>query len=344
MALSLFWVGFPYLLMGFTHVYWVLLACAALVGVGNNLWHPAAIPLLADRFPRRKGLAVSLHSMGGNVGDAVAPLVAGAMLAAMSWREVVVLNVLPGVAVSILILFLLGRSDATRPGAHERARLKAGDMLAACRTLLASRAVVMLSISGAFRTMTQSALLTFLPVFLAGDMGFSPLWVGGCMFGLQAAGFAAAPIAGHLSDHMGPRRIILTSMAMTAVVLAFMAFAGRSPAFVFFIAVLGFFLFAVRAVMQAWVLDATPRNMGGTSIGILFGTQAVGSAIGPLAAGLIADRHGLIATFYFLAVTIVLANVFILFTPMTAPDVAAGQDGASRRNVEDTPAVPVREG
>src|SRR5262245_26278626 len=76
LAISLFWVGAPYLLMGVTHEYWTLLTCAALVGIGNNLWHPTAIPLLAQQFPERRGLAVAIHGMGGNVGDAVAPLVA----------------------------------------------------------------------------------------------------------------------------------------------------------------------------------------------------------------------------------------------------------------------------
>src|SRR5262249_53521843 len=42
MALSLVWIGVPYLIMGFAHVYWVMLGCAVLVGIGNNLWHPAA--------------------------------------------------------------------------------------------------------------------------------------------------------------------------------------------------------------------------------------------------------------------------------------------------------------
>ena len=67
--------------------------------------------------------------------------------------------------------------------------------------------------------MTQSALLTFLPVYLARDMGYSPFLVGACMFALQAAGFAAAPVAGHLSDRMGRRSIVMGSMATTAVVL-----------------------------------------------------------------------------------------------------------------------------
>src|SRR2546429_5837868 len=33
---SLFWVGFPYLLIGFTHSYAMLLACIALVGFGDR--------------------------------------------------------------------------------------------------------------------------------------------------------------------------------------------------------------------------------------------------------------------------------------------------------------------
>jgi MFS transporter, FSR family, fosmidomycin resistance protein len=320
MALSLFWVGIPYLVMGFAHSYWMLLVCSALVGIGNNLWHPAAIGMLARRYPTRRGLVMSFHGMGGNVGDAVAPFAAGAMLVAFGWRDVVVMNVIPGLIMSALILIYLGRMQGgSRPAAartnEPTERMSKGEMLRAIRQLLGNRTVVMLSAGSACRTMTQSALLTFLPVFLAGDMGYSPFWVGGWMLTLQAAGFAAAPIAGHLSDKMGRRRIIMTSMAMSGVVLLFMAFAGRSPAFVLFIAFLGFFLFAVRAVLQAWLLDATPPNMGGTSIGILFGTQAVGSAIGPFVGGILADHFGLMATFYFLAVSIVIANMFIFFTP-----------------------------
>src|SRR6059036_4355046 len=108
MAVSLFWVGFPYLLIGFTHSYAMLLACIALVGFGNSLWHPTAIPTLGQRYPERKGLVLSLHGMGGNVGDAIAPLVLGVALATFSWREVVVINVLPGLVIALLMFAMLG--------------------------------------------------------------------------------------------------------------------------------------------------------------------------------------------------------------------------------------------
>src|SRR3954451_2639580 len=108
MALSLFWVGFPCLLMGFSHGYLMLLGCVALVGFGNSLWHPTAIPTLARTYPERKGLVLSIHGMGGNMGDALAPLVIGSLLAVLSWREVVMLNVLPGMVMSLLIVVFLG--------------------------------------------------------------------------------------------------------------------------------------------------------------------------------------------------------------------------------------------
>jgi FSR family fosmidomycin resistance protein-like MFS transporter len=321
MAVSLFWVGFPYLAMGFVHSYGLLLLCIVAVGAGNSLWHPTAIPTLAQRFPERKGLVLSLHGMGGNAGDAIAPLVIGALLAVFSWREVVVLNVVPGLVVSLLLLVYLGtlqlRPKAANPS--DAASTEQGQSLAqygrGLRELMRNRGLVLLSTSGAFRSMTQNALLMLLPLYLARELGYSPMLIGVCMFTLQIAGLSAAPVAGHLSDRMGRRTVVATSMSMTAVLLLAMAVAGRSNAFVVLVAVLGFFLYALRPVLQAWLLEVTPKNMGGSSIGVLFGAQSLGSSIAPLMTGLIADHYGLNSAFYFLAGTIVCANLLVLWMP-----------------------------
>jgi len=222
--------------------------------------------------------------------------------------------------IALLLFVFLGTLQL---GGHKRAGATAAEgktqslreYFSGVPALFRNRGLILLSMSSAFRSMTQNALLTFLPVFLAYELGYSPIWVGACMFALQAAGFAAAPVAGHLSDRLGRKSVMMTSMGMTAVVLVFMALAGKSPAFVFFVAVLGFFLYAIRPVMQAWLLETTPKNMGGTSIGVLFGAQALGSSISPLLGGIIADHFGLTATFHFLAGTIVAANLFIFFMP-----------------------------
>jgi MFS family permease len=64
-------------------------------------------------------------------------------------------------------------------------------------------------------------------------------------------------------------------------------------------------------VLQAWTLDATPKNMGGSAIGLLFAIQAIGGATGPLICGILADKYGLLSTFYFMAFTVVIANMFV---------------------------------
>ena len=331
MALSLFWVGFPYLMMGFSSQYWMLLICVMLVGIGNNLWHPTAIPLLGSMFPKRKGLALSLHGMGGNVGDALAPLAVGALLTTLSWREIVVLNVVPGAAMSMLILFFLGTmtfAPKKKTAPLSEAPVAAADAkgqsmhsyLQGVKDLMRTPGLFLLTLSSGFRSMTQGTLLTFLPLYLAKEMHYDVFWVGAGMALLQLAGFIAAPIAGHLSDTMGRKIILMSSFGMSGVVLLLMTFAGGSPWFVFLIAVLGFFLYAARPIMQAWMLEATPKNMGGTAIGLMFGMQSGAQAVAPILGGIVADHYGLLAAFYLLAATIIIANLMVYWIPAHSKD------------------------
>jgi len=48
---------------------------------------------------------------------------------------------------------------------------------------------------------------------------------------------------------------------------------------------------------------------------LLFGAQAAGAAAGPICAGILADHFGIMSAFYFMAATIVVANLMIFFTP-----------------------------
>ena len=66
--------------------------------------------------------------------------------------------------------------------------------------------------------------------------------------------------------------------------------------------------FAATAVAGT---QRAPKGMGGSAIGLLFGFQSVGGSIGPLVCGVMADQFGLMSTFYFMAVTIVIANMFV---------------------------------
>lgn len=340
MAASLFWVGFPYALMSLTHSMWMLVVCVMLVGIGNNLWHPAAIPTLAHQYPQRKGLVLSFHGMGGNIGEALAPLAAGTLLAWFTWREVVVINIVPGLVMATLILVLVGALATTRAadggknkteGTKDKDEVNAGNdrpwnarqYLHDLGSLMRNRALMLICISGGCRTLTQVGLMVFLPVYLAYEQGYSTIAIGVCMTVLQVAGLVAGPIAGHVSDKVGRRQVVLSSMILTGVTIIGMVFAGQSFLFIVFVALVGFFLYAMRPVMQAWAVENTPKRLAGTGVGLQFTILAIGGSIAPATFGLIADTWNVYAAFYFLAGTIIAANLLVLFVPQDKHAAAA---------------------
>ncbi len=321
MAASLFWVGFPYALMSMTNSLWMLVVCLMLVGIGNNLWHPAAIPTLAHQYPNRKGLVLSFHGMGGNIGEALAPLVAGALLAWFSWRTVVVINIVPGLVMSVLIVMLVGAlatsraQDGHNVNAGSGSKWNAREYLRDLGGLLRDRALMLICISAGFRTLTQVGLLVFLPVYLAYEQGYSPIAVGVCMTVMQVAGLIAGPIGGHLSDTLGRKKVIMSSMLLSGLTIIGMVLAGQSFAFIIFVALVGFFMYAMRPVMQAWAVENTPKRLAGTGVGLQFTILSIGGSIAPATFGMIADAWGIYSAFYFLAGTIILANLLVVFVP-----------------------------
>jgi MFS family permease len=139
--------------------------------------------------------------------------------------------------------------------------------------------------------------------------------VGACLTVVQIAGFLGAPVGGHLSDKLGRKRVLMSSMLLCAVLIIGMALAGRTLFFVGFVTLVGFFLYATRSVLQAWAIESTPKHLAGAGVGLQFGITSIGSSVSPAVFGLIADAFDIYTAFYFLAGTIVVANLLVLAMP-----------------------------
>ena len=63
------------------------------------------------------------------------------------------------------------------------------------------------------------------------------------------------------------------------------------------------------------MMDLVPTNLSGSATSLLFGTQSLLSIAVPPIGGVIADRYGLTAVFYFLAATMLVANVLVYLLP-----------------------------
>jgi MFS family permease len=312
MVVSLAWTGIPYFFVGLVKNYAIILICMVLIGIGVYLWHPAAISILSSRYPDRRGFSLAIHSLGANLGDTVAPLVIGLALTFISWRTTLFFNIIPGLLMGfILWRFLFNKSMSKAYVNGEGHNLR--DYWIGIRELSKNLDFILLSFLSGLRAMTQMGLVTFLPIYLAKELNLSPVLVGGYVAIMQGAGMASPLFSGWISDKKGRKPVINAGLFTTSLMLFLLVFLNIKWLFIAVMAFLGFFLYSLRPVLLAWTMDITPKEMSGTAVGILFGVQSVFMTISPIGCGIIADYYGLTAAFYFLAGTILCANILTIF-------------------------------
>jgi FSR family fosmidomycin resistance protein-like MFS transporter len=310
MALALVATGVPYFLVGVSHNFFWVALFLAFVGVGNYLWHPAAISTLSEKYPDKRGFAIAIHAIGPNIGESIAPLLVGVLLLYLSWRNVLFLNLIPGIVIAfVLWKFLFGKLDSR---AQSKKGLSAREYLGGMKKMAQNPSILALVFVAGMRSMTQQGLHTFLPIYLTHDLGLSSAVAGLYLSVTQTAGMIGTPIAGTISDQSGRKRVLTAGLFSTSIVLVILAYFQFTWLFITGLACLGFFLYAVRPVIWAWVLDLGPKELGGSMVSFFSGSQSLLSSLSPVICGFIADRWGILAAFYFLAGTVFVANLIVL--------------------------------
>ena len=321
LTIALAWVGIPYFFVGISDSYATLLVCMSFLGIGNTLWHPAAMSILHEVYPRKRGWAMGWHASAANVGDALGPFMTGILLTWFTWRAILIGSAIPGVAMGLFIWWLLGASpqgNPADPGAPQKGqeagksgkkKLSTREYLRGFVRLLIDRNVFLLAMINGVRSLTQNGLSTYLPPFFMTLLGISPWLSGVYLTVIQVAGIIAAPISGRVSDHYGRKRVVMAALLSTSVALLLLIFLHIPWLFVVILGGVGFFLYSLRPVLIAWAMEIAPQELGGTVVGLQFTFQSALSALAPVLGGWIADRWGLMVTFYFLAATVVFSNI-----------------------------------
>jgi len=310
MALALLATGVPYFLVGVSHSFFWVALFMAFVGVGNYLWHPAAISTLSEKYPDKRGYAIAIHAIGPNIGESLAPLLVGVLLLSLSWRSVLFVNLIPGIVIAfILWKFLFGKLTSRT---ETQKALSAREYLAGMKKMAQNPNILLLVLAAGMRSMTQQGLHTFLPIYLTHNLGMSSALAGLYLSITQTAGMIGTPIAGSISDRRGRKRVLTAGLLSTSIALFVLAYFQLNWLFITGLAILGFFLYAVRPVIWAWVLDLSPKELGGSTVSFFSGSQSLLSSLSPVICGFIADRWGILTAFYFLASTVLLANLIVL--------------------------------
>lgn len=279
-------------LMGIAQDVWQFFGARAVMGVFAG-FTAAAIALVASQVPeRRLGWALGWLSTGQLVGSLVGPVVGGVLADLTgSYRTPFFLTAgLTFIALALVWWFV--QEEFTPPKATERPK----SILGGLRVLMASSAIMSLFF---VLLMAQFSVRTVQPVvtiFVQELIGNPPqiATLAGIAFAITGlANLIAAPFLGNKSDVIGYRRVLLISLAGSAITSIPQIWVESYWLFLAERFAVGLFIGGILPTANALIGRSVPRESRGSVYGMTASATFMGNSLGPLAGGFIAAGLGI---------------------------------------------------
>jgi MFS family permease len=299
---------------------WWLAAALALLGAAGALYHPSGLAEVTLNAPGG-GRELGVHGGWGNAGTALAPLLAGAIAAAWSWRAS---YGLAGLAAVALLLALVRGVPLDR-------RLPPEEAATGERRRGALAVVMFLAAAEGF---VFQGFVIFLPAFLAqvGGGEASAARGGVLSAAVLLLGVPGQLVGGRLASATGRTLALRYAGLYGAAVLVGLAAraAGASALGVALAGLFGLLIFFGQPITNQLVARSTRAGRRGTAYGTYFSLSFGIGALSGVAGGVVADRVDLAAVFGFLGLVAIVNTVGGLLVALLLGRTAASTTPASR--------------
>ncbi|MFC2020770.1 MFS transporter [Chloroflexota bacterium] len=312
--LSLLFMGLGYLLVGLSPSYLLILVSIGLAGAAGSVWHPAALGLLSQRYPERRGFMMALHRSSGSIGDILGPLLVGALLLVLVWQKILFGAFPIAVAMALFLWTTLHYAgDWQKLTDQTTTQRMLGKQLGALKGVLKSRGLIILFLVSGISGLGQGSLLLWLPIYLQETQGMGSLGMGMHVGLLSGVGIVSVPIIGILSDRLGRSRVILMVLLAQTIIALLMALMGSGIILTILVGFMGAFLYALNPLVQAGALDiAEGKRLESSMIGLLWGSNAAFSGISPVLVGFLISSLGYGILFWYIASVKFVAVLFAI--------------------------------
>jgi len=290
------------------HAYLTFVVLVATMGIGVAAFHPVGAAGAYFAAGERRASGMSIFSVGGNAGYAVGPLLAGVVTHFYGFPGVVWFLV-PGAA-ALVVLRLVGTGQlAHRPHAVDEKRPVPWLIL-----LLLVLIVVL-------RSVAQSGVMTFFPLYLSHLDRLPPSLAGAVLFFFLGMGALGTLVGGPLSDRFGRRFVMVWSWVASTPLLYLLPRTSGLWQFVV-LGVLGFTIvatFSTTVVLAQELLPGHQAMASSLTIGLAVGLGGVVV----LWLGTVADAAGLQQALNLLWLFGIVAFAASLAMPNRVPDAMA---------------------
>jgi len=321
-----------FVIAGTANSYTAMLVAYCTLGVG--MASGAVLPcyfVVSNWFSDRRGIALSVSQVGIEVGGTAMALLTAYLIQSRGWRFAYLVLAIPIVLLVTppLALLVQSRPCEENPESSNATQAQGADGLDVGEAL-ASRSFWLVAAFDFVTAGVGTAIVVHLVPYLIG-IGFSPTRAATVLGVMLAFNLPGKPVFGLLADRIGVRLTMAIDAAIIACGCALLLGARHALPLGMFVVLYGFSFGAPVPLVPMLLADAVGLKRFGSLMGLLSIPAVVGSASGPIVAGIIFDHTASYAwSLELFAAMLACATVLpLLCIPFRAGVQSAGQQAAA---------------
>jgi FSR family fosmidomycin resistance protein-like MFS transporter len=272
-------------LAGFVSSYSLLLLCVMISGVGVASFHPEGFKTAYFFTGDKKATGMSLFAVGGNLGIAVGPITALALVNYFGLKGTLGL-VIPGILIAVILFLNLSWIFSPVKSAHKEAKKE-------IKTPLSKNQItsfLLLIGIATTRAWTQLGLATYIPFYYINYLKGNPLYAGKLVSTFLIAGALGTLVGAPLADRWGHKKFLLATLLLPSPLLLLFYYSSGFITFVL-LGISGMVLISTFALTTVMAQAILPHHLGMAS-GMMVGFTISAGGIGVTLLGTVADTWG----------------------------------------------------
>lgn len=280
--------------LAFAPQYWIVLVSVVFLGLGSSVFHPEGSRVAFLAAGSKRGLSQSIFQVGGNSGQALAPLISAFILVPLGQRGAALFLLAAALGIFILRKISLWYKDKLERERRSKRKKVFFSSLGELTKKQVSVALSLLLVIIFARSFYVTNVTSFYVFYLIDHYEMTIQKGQLFIFLFMAMGAVGTLFGGPIADKIGRRNLILLSILVPiplCIVLPFVPLLFIFP----LLALIGFLIMCSFSVTVVYAQELVPSRIGtmaGLTTGLAFGMGAIGAVV----IGILMDKIGIYST------------------------------------------------
>lgn len=296
----------------FVASWWQLIIVRFYHGFATAIFVPVAEATVAESFPTKRGERISLFSSINAVGRAAAPFLGGYILYLTNYGYSTLylsVGIAGGSAFVLTFLLLIERM---KPTGDSVGISKPPRMFVGWLKIVKNRRILAVSFIQAIQYYVFGAVEFFLVGYMSEIAKLDALTIGVVMGSQIVSLIVARPIFGRVSDRIGRRIPIIVGSIVSVFLLAAFAFSTAAGFLLPLSVGYGISFAMVISSTSPFIIELSPPEFVGTSLGFLATMMDVGQTLGPIISGFVLAITLQYSAFFLSLSLLILSSLIVL--------------------------------